>query len=274
MSWLRPSNRSARVSFPCAPSNTYCFSTFSQGSSRRCRLSSSRNLVNSFSLRRNSLRAATHSAGDTTFAGIFSIVAVVMIVTPSLSNCFSHLSSCEELLPPAPSTRRLKARYPPPLLRLPRMLDTYPSSLLRLPLGACLDALVDVRPSPSHAAPVLFLNQSERLVVELDHRLAALLAQPVLQVRHDRIRHEQRPGNLKQRGTLDRLHVSPQMSVAVAQIAEPAPAGPGLQLHRHLSLLALVLRPQLLEKRLERLLQRCPHTNLLTHRQGQTLNSR
>src|ERR1700674_986262 len=66
INWLLPSKRSARVSFPLGPSNTYCFSTFSHGSSRRCRLNSSRNLVNSFSFLSNSFRDSIHSFGETT----------------------------------------------------------------------------------------------------------------------------------------------------------------------------------------------------------------
>src|ERR1017187_1238172 len=76
ISWLRFSNSSARVTFPFGPSKTYCFSTFSQGSARRCRLRSSRNRVNSFSLARCSLRAISHSLRDTTFGRFTSEVLV------------------------------------------------------------------------------------------------------------------------------------------------------------------------------------------------------
>src|ERR1700758_5074920 len=78
MSWFFPPNRSARLSFPLGPSNRYFLSTFSQGISRRSRLSSSRKRVNSFSLAKSFLRAASHSAEGTTFALAFSIVAVVI----------------------------------------------------------------------------------------------------------------------------------------------------------------------------------------------------
>src|ERR1700728_1589682 len=124
-SWpLRP-NRSDSVSFPFAPSKTYFFSIFSHGNSRRRRLSSSRIRVNSFSFVRNCLRAASHSAGVTAFVEDFSIVAVVIVVTPFPSNRFSHLSSYEELLRPARSIHRLKPRCPPPLLHSLNMPDTY-----------------------------------------------------------------------------------------------------------------------------------------------------
>src|SRR5258708_7241633 len=71
INWLRPPKRSASVSFPRGPSNTYCFSTFSHGSSRRCLLSSSRSRVNSFSLSKCCLRAASHSVCDTILGFIF-----------------------------------------------------------------------------------------------------------------------------------------------------------------------------------------------------------
>src|SRR5580692_4651907 len=67
MSWLRPSNRSARVRRPSGPSKTYLVSTFTQGSARRSRLISSRWRVSCFSLINNSLRAASHSARGTAF---------------------------------------------------------------------------------------------------------------------------------------------------------------------------------------------------------------
>src|ERR1700730_4676318 len=80
INWLRSSNRSAKVSFPPGPSNTYLFSTRSQGNSRRCRLISSRSRVNSFSLVSSALRAATHCAGDVTFGFSILLVAEVAIV--------------------------------------------------------------------------------------------------------------------------------------------------------------------------------------------------
>src|ERR1700722_4137947 len=79
INWLRPAKRSASVSLPLGPSNRYCFSTFSQGSSRRCRLRSSRSLVNSFSLRSNALRRAIHCCGETTSCCLISVLAVRVV---------------------------------------------------------------------------------------------------------------------------------------------------------------------------------------------------
>src|ERR1700677_2111428 len=80
MSWLRPSKRSASVALPAVESNSYRFSTFSQGRARRCLLISSRRWVNSFSLRRNSVRPASHSACETTFGRTTSSVALAMVI--------------------------------------------------------------------------------------------------------------------------------------------------------------------------------------------------
>src|SRR5579864_1244057 len=143
-----------------------------------------------------------------------------------------------------------------------------------LPLGPLLDPPIDVGPSRRDAAAVLFLNHSEGSVMELDNSLAVLFAQPILHVRHNRVRHEQRPGNLQQRRTLDRLHMPPQVAVAIAQIAEPSPARPGFDLHRHLALLTLILGTNLLEQRFECCLQGRVDVDLLRDCQGQTLNSR
>src|ERR1700692_4302682 len=97
INWLRPSNRSANVSFPPDPSNTYLFSTRSQGNSRRSRLISSRSRVNSFSLFSSALRAATHCAGDVTFGfSILLVAEVAIVVSPpffSLESQSSHALS-------------------------------------------------------------------------------------------------------------------------------------------------------------------------------------
>src|SRR5215470_10673186 len=65
-SWPRPSKRSLRVCVPCSPSKGYGFSTSSQGSWRRSRLSWSRMWVNSFSFARCFFRALSHSSCFTT----------------------------------------------------------------------------------------------------------------------------------------------------------------------------------------------------------------
>src|ERR1700719_397860 len=85
ITWLRPSNRSAKVSLPPGPSNTYLFSTRSQGNSRRCRLSSSRSRVNSFSFVNNCFRAASHCAFDVTFGfAVLLVTEVAIVVSPFL----------------------------------------------------------------------------------------------------------------------------------------------------------------------------------------------
>src|ERR1700730_8043792 len=66
INWLRPSKRSASVFFPPGVSKEYGFSIFTHGSSRRFALNASLARVSSFSCVSNSLRAASHSAFDTT----------------------------------------------------------------------------------------------------------------------------------------------------------------------------------------------------------------
>src|SRR5208283_4352473 len=87
----RPPNRSASVTLPCGPSNTYSFSTFSQGNSRRCRLSSSRNFVNYFSFRRNSFRLAIHSLGDTTSCPRTPVLVASVVIRVLLFSCLNWL---------------------------------------------------------------------------------------------------------------------------------------------------------------------------------------
>src|SRR5208337_4085637 len=111
INWLLPSKSSGRVCFPLGPSKTYFLSTTSHGSSRRCRLSSSRSRVNSFSLLNSSFRAASHSACDTTFGPSFLLGAVAIIISPLFlvlfENSFRAIlqmkQSCSERRQPARS---------------------------------------------------------------------------------------------------------------------------------------------------------------------------
>ena len=57
MSWLLLPNSSASVFFPAGVSNTYSFSTFTQGNSRRSAFTMSRMCVSAFSFLRCALRA-------------------------------------------------------------------------------------------------------------------------------------------------------------------------------------------------------------------------
>src|SRR6266702_1271969 len=94
MSWLLFSKSSAKVSLPLSPSKTYCLSTFSHGSSRRCRLSSSRSRVNSFSFARNAVRAESHSSCETTGWALILLLASFVMRLPLLyENIFCELNS-------------------------------------------------------------------------------------------------------------------------------------------------------------------------------------
>src|ERR1700730_15270503 len=84
MSWLLFSKSSANVSLPPGLSKTYCLSTFSHGSARRCRLSSSRSRVNSFSFARNAVRAASHSSCETTGWSLIRLLSSFVMRLPLL----------------------------------------------------------------------------------------------------------------------------------------------------------------------------------------------
>src|SRR6185369_8539993 len=99
----------------------------------------------------------------------------------------------------------------------------------------CLRANTLVQRLPAAHEPLLEVvgNEAERGVAEADERATLHLLEAVLNVRDDRHRHEERSGDLEQRGPLDRLYVAPEVAVVVAQIAKPAAAGPGLEHHGH-----------------------------------------
>src|SRR2546425_3730872 len=100
MSWLLFSKSSANVSLPLGPSKTYCLSTFSHGSSRRCRLSSSRSRVNSFSFARNAVRAESHSSCETAGWALILLLPSFVMRLPLLYEGHTqlnvHLLDCGE----------------------------------------------------------------------------------------------------------------------------------------------------------------------------------
>src|SRR5262249_46799636 len=65
------------VSLPSGPSKIYWLFALTHGSSRRCRLTSSRSRVSSFSRVSKSLRAISHSSSDTTLEAFTSLVSVL-----------------------------------------------------------------------------------------------------------------------------------------------------------------------------------------------------
>src|SRR5215471_18127112 len=95
------------------------------------------------------------------------------------------------------------------------------------PFGAGTDALVHVAPAFLHFV-IGFHEQSESGMAELDERPARLLAETVLQIVRDRMRHEQRPAKFQQSRLLDGLNRGPIVATAVAEIAIPPTAGPRL----------------------------------------------
>src|SRR5436309_1873869 len=98
-------------------------------------------------------------------------------------------------------------------------------------LGAPADALAERGPSFGQTLSVVVWHEPERRVPEHDERAAVDFLQAVLHVRHDRRRQEQRTGDLEQRGPLDRLDMPPEMTVVLAEIAEPSAARPRLDRH-------------------------------------------
>src|SRR6185312_7177448 len=89
------------------------------------------------------------------------------------------------------------------------------------PFSPVTNPFENVTPAFQEAPTVLFLNYPERLVMKLDQRATFGFTQSVLKVRNYRVRHEQRSADFQQRGTLDCLHMSPEMSIVASLIAEP-----------------------------------------------------
>src|SRR4051812_28708600 len=95
MSWLRPSNNSARLNGPAGDSKTYGLFTFTHGSSRRRAERRSRSFVNSFSSQRNLRRAASHFSGEAT-EGVSNELVFMRIGFRSLRRVGSSVADREE----------------------------------------------------------------------------------------------------------------------------------------------------------------------------------
>src|SRR4030095_12129936 len=90
--------------------------------------------------------------------------------------------------------------------------------------------------------------------------------EPVLNIRYGRRGNEQRPCDFEQRGTLDRLHLSPQMNIVASQIAKPASTRVRFDFHRHgFAIWRLVGRSHLVQDGVEGGAQCRTNMNLLCH---------
>src|SRR5208282_3202491 len=112
-------------------------------------------------------------------------------------------------------------------------------------------------------------------MTELDHSRTVFFAQPILHVVRHRLRHEKRSAEFKQCGTLDGLYSAPAVAVALAKVAEPPPAGPRLELHRHRCAVGhFIPRPKLFQQCFKRDLERSIHADFLVHSQGEAIDFR
>src|SRR5437879_2763084 len=78
--------------------------------------------------------------------------------------------------------------------------------------GNLSSAIQLVGPAFRHAFTMFGSDLADRTVNELEPGCSSLGNQPVLNVIHAGVRHEQRTGNLQQRGRLDDLDVTPEMA--------------------------------------------------------------
>src|SRR6266702_4742849 len=143
-----------------------------------------------------------------------------------------------------------------------------------LSFSVLANPLVHRRPALIHTRLVLLGNESERSVLEGNQRSAIDFAQPVLHVRHERERRKQRPNKLQQRGPHNRLHVGPEMPIAIAHVAIPASAGPRFDLYiQRFAVWRLVARPKLFEQRGKGDIQRRLDVDFLVDRKSQVFKS-
>ncbi len=206
MSWLRPSKRSVSDSLPSVPSKTYCFSIFSQGISRRCRLISSRSRVNCFSLARSPcVPRATHPAIPP-LCFLISLAMLAMVILLRWGNSGDvicrHASYNFADYQCGHAAGRYGSRGDPS--RGCQTYWTHGDFLLfatvfiliagvKLSGLCCLaNPLQNVCPALSHSASMVVLNEPERRVPECDFCHSVHLGQTILHIGNEWIRREQR----------------------------------------------------------------------------------
>jgi hypothetical protein len=120
-----------------------------------------------------------------------------------------------------------------------------------------------------HVDSLFVLDQSEGGVMELNERSAARLAQGALHVRNDRMGHEQRPCDFKQRWPPDGLHMSPEMALPSPRSRYHLSPGHGSVL-RGMGVMSgvgatsgSILRSNLFKKHVEGLIERPADVNSL-----------
>src|SRR6266849_2514471 len=133
---------------------------------------------------------------------------------------------------------------------------------------------VHIPPPRRNSLTVVLLNQSQRRVSKLNQRPAIHLAEAVLHIRNDRIRHKQWARDFQKRRPFDSLHHSPEVAVPVPQIAVPPAPRPRLDLHGHRFVVRhCVEGSELLQQRGKRRLQRRAYVDLFYNIQRHVLNS-
>src|SRR3984893_3834009 len=96
ISWRLPPKRSASVTGPSGPSNTYSWSRATMGSLRRSALSASRERVYSFSLASSCRRASSHCSRDTTSGRLIGIPPVRDRFADTTNRSRGHSRSLED----------------------------------------------------------------------------------------------------------------------------------------------------------------------------------
>lgn len=86
-------------------------------------------------------------------------------------------------------------------------------------------ARVNGRPTLHHTFAVIFFDEAQCQVTELDQRAAWLFGKAVLQIGRDGIGHEERTNQLQQRRSFDRLHVGPKVAVSPPRSRNQRPPG-------------------------------------------------
>src|SRR5215475_11331677 len=107
-------------------------------------------------------------------------------------------------------------------------------------------------PAGSNALPVVVRHEPECGVPKRDKRPTLDFLEAVLDIGYGSGGQEQRPRDFEQRRTFDGLYVSPQMTVVVSEIAEPAAPGVCFDFHwQSLAVRCPVCRSYLLQERVE-----------------------
>ena len=142
-----------------------------------------------------------------------------------------------------------------------------------LSFGLLSNSIEQRHPAVIHPLSILIGQEAESRVSEHDQGSAIDFFQPILNVRHHGSRDHEWAGDFEEGRPLDRLDDTPEVTVVVAEVAEPSAARTSFEFHRKcLSIRRFVAGTHLVQNGIKRFGERCSHMNFLGKRECEAVD--